>query len=534
MKNVFLTLAIVLFTLSAAAMPARHGARQITQPDGSTITVYAHGDEHCHWLTNEQGEWVEHGEDGYYRVTERLTEKQIQEKRRNSPYRTPEEAQTAIRLNIAPRGLVIMAEFQDVKFSVSRAVIDTMLRGYNFTREYDYTYNKEDYHVSSYGSARQYFEQSSFGQYSPQFDLVGPVTLSQNMSYYGSNSAGRDANVQQMIKEACELAAKAGADFSLYDNDNNGKVDFVYIIYAGYGEADGGPAETVWPHKSVLRKYTLKLNGKQIYDYACGNEMNFYSKRYFGIGQFVHEFGHVLGLPDIYETTGNAVYKTCGMWDIMDYGPYNNDGNTPPAYTAYERFFCGWLTPRQLSEPENVTLRSLTSYNEALIISPAGTHNLKGNDPFPLSFYMLENRQPEWWDSSLPGHGMTITKIQYNYSTWTSNVVNNTENGLGIDIIEADGTAPKYPDTGWYGKAGDAFPAGATFYKAIIDNAITDIKETDGVITFKYRGGSVSSIISSTETDSKQEKKVVKEGNIYIIREGQTYDILGRKTQIRL
>jgi M6 family metalloprotease-like protein len=195
--------------------------------------------------------------------------------------------------------------------------------------------------VKSSGSARQYFHDTSWGQYNPQFDVVGPYTLSQSYAYYGKNN---DANVGEMIRDACKMADEDGVDFTQYDNDNDGKVDFVYVLYAGYGEADGGPANTVWPHNYDLRYtgVTCNVDGKTVRNYACSNEISYYSKLYNGIGTFCHEFSHVLGLPDLYETNQTPKgLHTLLDWDILDYGPYNNDGNTPPAYSAYERFYMG-------------------------------------------------------------------------------------------------------------------------------------------------------------------------------------------------
>ena len=511
---------------AAIAVPARRDARIVYQPDSTRLTVYAHGDEHFHWLTDATGQWIEQDETGYYHHVPALTPQQIAQRRAASPYRSSQQQQTASPLNIAPRGLIILAQFSDVSFSTDRATIDTMLIGENFTRQYDFTYNNKDYHVESEGSARQYFLESSYGQYNPQFDIVGPVTVSQTQEYYGSNSGGRDKNVQQLIKEACELAANEGTDFSLYDNDNDGYVDFVYIIYAGYGEADGGPAYTIWPHKHKLSQYTLRLNGKRVSMYACGNEMNFFSKRYFGIGQFVHEFGHVLGLPDIYSTGTDYNYKTLGEWDIMDYGPYTNDGNTPPAYSGYERFFCGWTQPRVLNEAENVVLGDLNTTNEVLLITETGSHNLQGNDPYPLTFYTLENRQSTGRFTIFPGHGLLLTRIAYTYSRWYYNTVNASKSAMGIDIIEADGLSPEYPANGWYGKATDAFPAGATEYKGINNYPITNIKEKDGIISFHFMGGAVTDV-GETNATPVNEGKYLHNGQLYIRHNGKIYNTLG-------
>ena len=501
MKKIGLIVLLSAIVGSVWAVPARRGGLVVTQPDGSELTVYQHGDEHFHWLTNTQGEWLSMDTDGYYRVTEALTDEQIEAKRQAAPRRAEYQATP---LNIATRGLIILVNFKDAAFTTSKAEMDSMLTGKNYTRNYTYKYSGRNYTVESKGSAWKYFYDSSNGQYDPQFDVVGPVTVSQNMAYYGGNIGGGDKNPEAMIVEACKLVNDS-VDFSLYDNDNDGIADFVYVIYAGYGEADGGAANTIWPHQYFIFQ-TLKLDNTKIYRYACSNEMDNYTKHHTGIGTFCHEFSHVLGLPDLYETTGYGDHKTMGEWSILDYGPYNNDGNTPPAYSAYERFFMGWLTPRLITEPENITLAELNESQEALLISSSDQHNLIGNDPNPTTFYLLENRQQTGWDEYLPGHGLMLTKIQYNYKKWFDNTVNNTAKSMGVDLIEADGKAPNYddarPSNGYMGKAKDLFPAGATAYTLITDHAIEEITEENGQISFKYKGGAIETDIDNIENQN--------------------------------
>lgn len=506
MKKIGLIVLLSAIVGSVWAVPARRGGLVVTQPDGSELTVYQHGDEHFHWKTNDKGEWLKVDIDGFYRVTEALSAEQIEAKRMAAPKRV---TMAAYPLNIAPRGLVILVNFTDVAFETSKAELDSMLIGKNYTRDYSYTYRGKTYRVTSNGSARQYFEDASFGQYNPQLDVVGPVTVSKASTYYGgNNSAGNDKYPEVMIKEACELVNDS-VDYSLYDNDNDGYVDFVYVIYAGYGEADDGGENTIWPHAWHLYSAAgrkCEVDGKIIDLYACGNEMDNYTKHHTGIGTFCHEFSHVLGLPDLYETTGYGNHKTMGEWSILDYGPYNNDGNTPPAYSAYERFFMGWLTPRLITEPENITLAELNESQEALLISSSDQHNLIGNDPNPTTFYLLENRQQTGWDEYLPGHGLMLTKIQYNYKKWYDNTVNNTAKSMGVDLIEADGKAPDYddarPSNGYMGKAKDLFPAGATAYTLITDHAIEEITEENGVIAFKYKGGAIETDIDNIENQN--------------------------------
>ncbi len=518
MKKIGLIAILSLMVCSAWAIPARRGGIVKTQPDGSQITVYQHGDEHFRWMTNAKGEWLKVDENGFYQVTEALSAEEIRTKQMAAPSRVAQAQKVATPLNIAPRGLVILVNFTDVAFTTDKAEMDSMLIGKNYTRDYSYNYGGRKYFVTSEGSAWKYFYDSSNGQYSPQFDVVGPVTVSKNMAYYGKNNPSTDFDNAPwtMVKEACQLVDDS-VDFSLYDNDKDGYVDFVYVIYAGYGEADGGTENTIWPHSYWLLDagVNCKVDGKYVDLYACGNEMDSYTNHHTGIGTFCHEFSHVLGLPDLYETTGYGTHKTIGSWSILDYGPYNNDGNTPPAYSAYEQFFMGWLTPRLIVDPENVVLNELQTSDNALLISTSDEHNLLGNDPKPTTFYMVENRQQVGWDEYIPGHGMMLTKIQYSSNTWMDNTVNNNARKMGVDLIEADGKTPDIYSSGFDGKEGDLFPAGATEYLGIANHSIEEISEKDGVIYFKYRGG----ITTSTEQVQQQETIIA------------IYNILGQKQE---
>ena len=421
--------------------------------------------------------------------------------------------------------------FKDKAFVTPVDTIKNMIDGENFTRNYSYSYTiyGETYteHIISSGTARQYFHDQSWGQYNPIFDVIGPVTVSQNLAYYGQNDSyyNQDSYPDKMISEACKLAdTQFGVDFTQYDNDNDGYVDFVYVIYAGFGEADGGPANTIWPHNSTLiyqgQGIKCIVDGKQVNNYACSNELQYYGKVYNGIGTFCHEFSHVLGLPDLYITENKSTtHKTLGQWDILDYGPYNNDGNTPPGYSAYERFYCGWLTPRVLTEPENVPLQTIDS-QEALLVCNGDNHNLIGTSPDPQTFYLLEARNQEGWDKYLPGEGLMITRIMYDYSKWSSNSVNNTKDQMGVDMMEA-----KTNNTDW-GADTDLYPKGATEWTGLAGHEVTNItRDSDGKIHFVYRGGTTELI--ETTIEEQPAVKILRDGRVLILRGNKVYDILG-------
>ena len=355
------------------------------------------------------------------------------------------------------RGLVILVNFSDVQYVTPNA-------NDAFTRMLNESGYSENYGT---GSARDYFIASSDSVFMPQFDVYGPYTLSHEMAYYGGNSSQHDQRPAEMVEEGCRLAEDDGVDFALYDTDNDGYVDNVFVYYAGYNEAEGGPATSIWPHRSRII-YSGVFGGKWLSDYACTSELTGNrGSTMCGIGTFCHEFSHVLGLPDMYNTENSSVY-TVGGWDIMSSGNYNNHGHTPPTYTAFERFMLGWLKPEQLVTPSDYVLTPLETGNSAYLIAKE-SHSLNPQNLYPAEFWMVENRQRVGWDSpegALPGVGLLITHITHSASAWRNNTYNNRK-PLGFDVCEAYSRNPNSSS------ASDTYPGSMN----IITFVPTDNKE---------------------------------------------------------
>ena len=370
---------------------------------------------------------------------------------------------------------MLLVNFSDLKFVTDDA-----------GRAFDDMLNSEGYSANgATGSAADYFRASSSGQYHPHFDVFGPYDLDRQMSYYGGNDyMGNDRHPDQMVVDALAklmVDGEADVDMADYDADNDGKIDFVFVYYAGHNEAEGADEETIWPHSWEVYPQNVEggvqFGGKTVSKYACTSELkDKFGYDMCGIGTFCHEFSHVLGLPDLYTTDG-ATHKTLDSWDVMDYGPYNNDGRTPPVFSSYERFFMGWLTPDILDSDGDYRLDDLQTSNRAYLISGDGTHNLDGVYPYPEMFYMLEYRALDGWDAYLPGSGMLVTKVNFSETKWYTNVVNNDPDNMGVDLIEADGIG--------YGSAkpGDVFPGSAGVSNCTLFDScqIYNITEDDGV-----------------------------------------------------
>ena len=471
--NIFCLLSIIMM-LNAA--PAKRDIIVVNQPDGSVLTLYNHGDEFFHYLTDTDGRWVEEQPNGEYKYIDSIP--QSHQNAIRAQRRAQQQTHTAYPLNISERGLIILVNFTDCAFQPENTDLDEMFNGEDYT-----------YHGAT-GSARKYYNDQSMGKYNPHFDIVGPVDLPQNIAFYGKNTrTGAESSAHYMVRDAC-LAVDTlyDIDFSEYDNNNDNIVDFVFILYAGHNEAEGASSNTIWPHAWSLLDagMNFRVDDVLIGNYACTSELrNNTGTERAGVGTFCHEFSHVLGLPDLYITDGSSNHRTNGAWDIMDYGLYNNNGRTPCAYSAYERFFLGWTNPTLLNQPANYTLKELQQSNACAVITQNGKFNLIGNDPDTTTFYIIENRQQTLWDAYLPGHGLMITKIQYDYNAWAGNYVNNYPTQMGVDMIEAGGnksTKYDYPE--------DLFPAGANRYIPYTFYPILNIEErSDSSIHFQFMSG---------------------------------------------
>lgn len=434
------------------AVPAWSGWQTKSQPDGTKIVVRQLGDEFYHYWETEDGKLAIEQADGTFIVSDKPlpTSSQVAARRNASAMYKSKPRKTIGERNFAPKGLVILVQFSDVKFQEK-----------NDVTAFNNLLNQEGYYEGgATGSAKDYFKAQSNGKYSPKFEVFGPVTLANTRKYYGEegNIAGLDANDMYMadfVIDATKAADAAGCDFTQYDSDNDGKVDIVYFFYAGLGQASGGESETIWPHNWELQyallykrthgttySYTnpLKLDGKMINNYACSAELKNDGTRS-GIGTLCHEFSHVLGLPDYYDTSpytpnNTELHNTPWEWSIMDYGSYNNNEMTPPNYSIFDKYFMGWATPKFLEANVATGVAITTDYDDAYQITG-------GSELVPYTnegtVYYIENRQQKGWDAALPYHGMLLWKVRYNATAWLNNGPNNEISEPRYTLVPSSG-----------------------------------------------------------------------------------------------
>ncbi len=505
-----------------------------TQPDGSTITLKLKGDRVIHWAENSEGYTLLCETNKYYvyaikdingnlvssnviahNVGQRgveenaflssinkglkFSDSQIKSKLEDYHLKT-KSSKAGFPPSGNPNFLVILMEFPDRAFTNTQTDINDMMNeiGYNGT-----------------GSFNDFHWENSFGKLDVATTVVGPYTALHNAAYYGSNTPSDDANVGELITEAVN-AANVDVDYNDFDNDGDGEVDAIYVLYAGEGEANSGNPDDVWPHASDIT--TLTLDGVDITKYACSNEL--INGDLGGIGTICHEFGHSIGLPDFYDTdySTNGQGEGTGSWDVMAGGNSNGGDKVPANHNPYSKKILNWFKPVEITSTQAITMTNAAEDSVAYYIKSA----VNGE------YFLFENRQFVSFDDSIPGHGMLIYHVDDNYIQ--AHLVDNNLNAdslhQGFDIEEADDdndpstqSDDTYPGTTSTTSFTDMTSPGSLAWSGTSTNKpITNIAENGnpGVITFNI-------LVSGIDENSFEKVSIfptVTDSKVFIISEG--------------
>ena len=536
MKKILLSITFALMGITSGfAAKAYPGIVTVTQSDGTELNVRIYGDEHHSWYTTTDGAllvqigknfYVAQVEDnGMLKATPQLAHNaELRNKLENKAINTQNKqlffntAKTnAVRRSIGisnnypyfphtdtPKALVILVEFQDCAF-LTKDPVSVFNHLLNASPE-DETPQVllEDYNnntnFTNTGSVKQYFSDMSEGVFQPQFDVKGVVKVSKNYAYYGQDQSenNRDIKYKEMIKEACELAkSQLGVNFSEYDANNDGNVDLVYVIHAGYGQNTGGEENTLWAKTSFNDITTI--DGKEISAHGINSELNFNKGNYItGIGVICHEFSHTMGIPDLYPYNSKAYVNNQEpeSWDLMDAGEYGNNGYTPVPYCAWELDIMGWNAGIETldKEPKQITMEPYFSGNRK-------AYKIEADNG---EYLLLQNLQRTGWGKGYMSHGLLIYRIDYQRSNVGLDYrMNQTPNKPEVTVLPADGvilngylngkshTKQEYYESQW----ADPFPGykqvtellEAKLNNTTLTNLLYNIKETDDrVITFDY------------------------------------------------
>ena len=462
MKKIITSTVLSLCTAMAVAIPAKRNWTTVTQSDGTKIRVCLTGDERTHfyvtednvplykttdnsfcYLKIENGKLVNSGvlaHEANMRsakesaaITDMNAASQIAAKSAMAKWRAKTSSMKKTSrmpgkddkstFKGSKKAPVILAYFSDKSFSKN----DDDIKAF-----YNDVLNKEGYSGNgAAGSVHDYFKDMSRGQFDLTFDVIGPVKVSKSATYYGGPSAimGGTDHIGEFITEAIKNAdAKYDIDWKKYDWNGDGEVEQVFVMYAGYGQATGGPTGTIWPNAWTLDEALqnqdgnggFSLGGVYINQYACSNELYKDSGTTpMGLGVFCHEFSHCMGLPDMYDTSYGTT-PTMGDWDLLASGSYNGPqgiGWCPAGWTSYERAYAGWLDLTELQPGDRIKGMKGLEEND-------GKAYVIYNDNHKDEYYLLENHKGHGWDAYTPEQGLLVIHVDYDKKLFDNNIVN--------------------------------------------------------------------------------------------------------------
>ena len=375
---------------------------------------------------------------------------------------------------------------------------------------YDRVFNEKGYNPGGGpGCVADYFRDQSHGLFNAQFDIIGPVKLTKNQKSTSSNNYYGDSHFIEALR-----AVDDQVDFSVYDWEGKGHVTAVIFVYAGYGgnenteEKGNITSGCIWPSTGY---WGMTVDNVRVLYYSASNEL-WSNDQSAGIGTICHEYCHTFGLPDLYPTKGSE-YSVVDEWDLMDGGNFSGDGWFPVNLSIHEREQLKWAT--------SVDLTASTDITDMPAFDQSGLAYRIVNDAHPSEFYLLENRQQVGWDWMLPGHGLVVAHVDYDYYAWSGNTVN-ANSTHHYELIHADGhdfnyykqlfggTENRYSDDGRtlrlqhsaypytdsLGVVHDALtdtttPAAVLYHpnsdgRLFMGKPITQIRETDGRISFRF------------------------------------------------
>ena len=502
---------LLFAAMTAGAVKMKPGINIIKQADGTTITVRAYGDEDLSYFLASDGTLLYQEGTNFYiagvkadgtlystgvlahepsmRTIKEISAIKAQnakafynsmetQAKANKVRREPMTPDNSLLPSLGKHKIpVILVEFSDVEFSVEnpKATFEKYLNGKElFNKETDPEMGQ------NYASVAKYFKDMSFGKFEPEFEVYGPVNLGKPLATYGAGYSSQE-NMGLLLTDAC-TAVDNEVDFTQYDSNDDGNIDLIYIIYAGFSQSIAGNSTDCIHPKSGYLSLAKSFDGMDVKRYGVNNELNGTPADQAdgpiinGIGLFCHEFSHCMGLPDLYPKSGSiaeaCINQNMDYWSLMDAGEYTGNGYRPTAYTAWERERLGWMEIGTLTGPSNVELKSLDEGGTAFRI-----YNDK--DETGHEYYIVENVQNNGWNKKLFGNGLMVTHVDYLSSQFSLGgcKVNNTEGHPRMHVMAADGMfVPEYF-------------LGST----IEDSYITFLKEHNADLVAKY-GGQVFSI----------------------------------------
>ena len=301
--------------------------------------------------------------------------------------------------------------------------------------------------------------------------IVFPWTTvaSADTVYEGTDNGFSGAGIWTLLKQTLDIADKT-IDFSQYDGDHDGYVDLVSFVQPETGGECGSGSKNMWSHRWVIEGAAGQANdttgaatngyltndGVYISDYVLEPALNCGSTDPIDIGVFAHEFGHALGLPDLYATADPQPNSGIGEWGLMGAGNWNIP-ISPSHMEAWSKMELGWAPVRTLTTSQHVTMDPIETTGDIVKLPIAGTDE----------YFLLENRERLGSDAFLLGAGLLIWHVDSGVvqQRWASNTIENETAHKGIDLEEASGIS-RLDSPGYRGSGADVWPgtSGATSF----------------------------------------------------------------------
>ena len=262
----------------------------------------------------------------------------------------------------------------------------------------NYTKSKGEMHEMVYSQMDQYWREVSYGKIWIEGDVTDWLKLDRSLAYYGEDMGMIDANGLQLIRDAI-YKANPWVDFTKYE--------YVVIIHSGYGQESSHNTFDIWSAHYFSIYPQIFVDSIPITSASIAPEME---KGGVSLGVVAHEFGHALGLPDLYDTNYIDPGHFVDGWGLMGSGSSNGNptGSMPPHLMMWCKIKLGWITNDQIITVNNGEYSNVT-------LDPS---ELKSNGyqaiKVPLSdgrYYLVETRQKIGFDLGLPNYGVLISPI---------------------------------------------------------------------------------------------------------------------------
>lgn len=514
-----LILTATVLVQTCSAVPADPNPFSLKQPDGSVFQARMIGDERCFWIETLDGYTILKDSLGWWAYA---AEDYLPSAYRVSQLNVPTSLRKHIHPLVSKSRLSVGPQLPETLDTFSGSNVKSVVNGtkkilvilVNFTdnprvnasKYIPSYYSNLLFNTSNNKSMTAYYNEISYGKLNLTGDVAGNkwYTSSHSMSYYGTDTDAShidDYYTLGSYELICEAASLANSDinFADYDSNGDGVIDHLMIIHAGCGQEHSACTMTD-PLWSVAWRSTGNLCGLSTYDGKTITHATIISEES-GIGTGAHEFGHDLGLPDLYDTDYSS--SGIGKWGLMSGGSWlgpGNDGSSPAHMCAWSKYLLGWVNPQKVNTTTlGVEVSQVESSDDVYLLlnnpgDSSGNLDWTKDSPGTGEYFLIENRQKTGFDYYLPKGGILIWHVD------ETRADNDNEARKLVDLEEAHGGTQNLDTYSQYnqGDSGDPFYSpnktaftctsdpNSKFYNNTCLINVTDISNSSSTMTLSF------------------------------------------------